>query len=140
MHKLFAYGTLMCEDIMTSVAGSAHSIGLATLEHFRRLEIVNEHYPGMVRSPRHVVEGMVYGNISDAALHKLDLFEGDMYERIQVNVRLRDGTIINVFTYIISPEYRHCLKPVDWDFDEFLASGKQAFQSRYAGYDKLPED
>jgi gamma-glutamylcyclotransferase (GGCT)/AIG2-like uncharacterized protein YtfP len=140
MHQLFAYGSLICEDIMGSVAGPCESLGEASLRDHRRLEVTGEHYPGMIPAPGFSVLGRVYGGISDAGLDRLDRFEGDMYQRCEVEVELADGTRLVVFTYLIRDACRHRLASREWHLEAFLERGKRAFTASYLGFDQLPGD
>ena len=48
MENLFAYGTLMCEDIMQDVAGCRLSCVPAELRGYSRRRVRGEHYPALV--------------------------------------------------------------------------------------------
>lgn len=126
-HFLYTYGTLMCEDIMNAVAGFCHKAFPARLQDFRRLAVKNASYPGIIRAEGYVVDGWVYGGISDAALSLLDRFEGDMYERLRVLVHVPEGIQREVFAYAVKNEFKDRLEPRDWDFDAFLKNGKNDF-------------
>ena len=57
-----------------------------------------------------------------------------MYECCTVHIEDKHEKIITADTYIIRPEYRHCLGQNEWDFQHFLKTEKNTFQSSYAGY------
>jgi gamma-glutamylcyclotransferase (GGCT)/AIG2-like uncharacterized protein YtfP len=135
--NLFAYGSLMCEDILGSVAGCAPAFEAAVLKDYRRLKVRGEHYPGLVRHPGGRVDGMLYHALQTPAWVRLDRFEGVMYERVAVSVNLADGTLVEADTYLIRPESEHRLEPVEWDFELFLAHGKEGFVRDYAGYEAV---
>ena len=135
--NLFAYGTLMCEDILGTVAGCAPASVAAVLVDHRRLRVRGEHYPGLIRQPGGRVEGVMYRSLEPAAWVRLDRFEGEMYERLAVTVEAADGTLVEADTYLIRPESAHRLEPVEWDFEIFLAQGKEGFVSDYAGYEAV---
>lgn len=132
--NLFAYGTLMCEDILTRVAGSTPAAAASVLTDFRRLVIRDAQYPGLIRYPGGRVEGVLYRDIAAAAWLRLDSFEGEMYERIAVTVEAGDGTLVEADTYLIRPGFEQLLELVEWDFETFLANGKEAFIREYTGY------
>jgi gamma-glutamylcyclotransferase (GGCT)/AIG2-like uncharacterized protein YtfP len=140
--NLFAYGTLMCEDILSSVAGCTPAFVAAVLKDHRRLKVRGEHYPGLVRYPGVRVDGVLYRALDTAAWTQLDRFEGAMYQRIPVTVECGDGTLANADTYLIRSESENRLEPVEWDFEVFLACGKEEFVSDYAGYEvvRTPSD
>ena len=120
--------------------GDCMQLSTAVLRDYRRLAVRQQHYPGMIKAPGHVVEGVVYGNISDAGLARLDRFEGEMYARRRVEVELTDGSRQAVYSYVIKPAFEHQLEYRDWHFDEFLRRGKQAFTANYLGYQRIPDE
>jgi gamma-glutamylcyclotransferase (GGCT)/AIG2-like uncharacterized protein YtfP len=135
--NLFAYGTLMCDDIMRSVAGCALSQTYAVLRSYRRYAVKGEVYPALAASEGGLVKGVVYHDIPDTAWLRLDRFEGAMYARRFVNVVLADGRTESVYTYIIRPEFEGRLESTEWDFGAFLRTGKAAFETDYPGYGAL---
>lgn len=137
MNPLFAYGTLMCPDIMQAVAGKAFKGVKATLKEYRRLTVKNQHYPGLTPHAGGSVEGIVYFDVSAASWQRLDLFEGDMYSLDLVELELVDGSIISANTYVVKEVYRKNLTETDWDFEKFLREGKREFIGSYNGYNDL---
>ncbi|MBD2859693.1 gamma-glutamylcyclotransferase [Spongiibacter sp. KMU-158] len=136
MH-LFAYGSLMCEDIVSEVAGEPLLCEPARLEGFVRRAIKGEEYPGMIALEGESVPGAIIRNVSGAGWQRLDAFEGEMYDRQQVQVMLADGSAIAAQTYVIRPEYVHVLEAFEWDFEAFLKSGKARFEQHYKGWDSV---
>jgi gamma-glutamylcyclotransferase (GGCT)/AIG2-like uncharacterized protein YtfP len=134
---LFAYGTLMCDDIMRRVSGCSLSHKRAILRNYRRHAVRGEVYPALVASEGGLVEGVVYHDIPEAAWLRLDRFEGEMYEPRLVNVSLTDGRTETVHTYIIKPEFEWRLDSIEWDFETFLRSGKTRFANECDGYGTL---
>ena len=137
MKDLFAYGTLMCDDIMRSVADCSLSHTHSVLRNYRRYAVKGEVYPALVASEGGLVEGIVYHDIPDTTWPRLDRFEGEMYERLFVNVVLANGRTETVYAYIIRPEFEQRLESTEWNFEAFLRSGKTSFQTDYPGYGAL---
>ncbi len=132
---LFAYGTLMCADIMRAVSGCPELAGTAgLLRDHRRLCVRGEHYPGLVPQPGASVEGILYHIVPAAAWARLDRFEGDMYVRAGVDVELADATIQRAQTYLVRPDLTGLLEERVWQLEDFLRHGKAEFESAYAGY------
>lgn len=134
MKNLFAYGTLMCEDIMRDVSGVRQSGLYGGLSNYRQYNVIGEEYPAMVQANGSVVNGLLYVDVPKSAWLRLDRFEGDMYLRQSVEVKITDGKIVTADTYIIRPEYLHKLADSDWNFELFLKRGKRKFISTYRGY------
>jgi len=135
----FAYGTLMCEDIMEEVTGCRHAAEPGVLKGFWRCTVKGEHYPGIIPREEREVPGIVYRDVSQKAWRRLDEFEGDLYERRKVQIMLPDGENLWAETYVIRPEFASRLEPVDWDFERFLKNGKSQFRRFYRGYGAIGE-
>ena len=133
-HDLFTYGSLMCEDIMTDVAGVRLRCTPANLHGYRRFLVKDEQYPGVVAAGGGIVSGVVYHDICPASLQRLDRFEGEMYARTQVPVQYADGREAVVDCYLFRPEFSHRLTASEWDFTAFLQGGKTVFQHQYCGF------
>jgi gamma-glutamylcyclotransferase (GGCT)/AIG2-like uncharacterized protein YtfP len=131
---LFTYGSLMCEDIMAYVAGEQLRATPALLPGFHRFLVKDEHYPGVVPDPTGTVTGLVYHTISLQGWSRLDAFEGEMYDRLPVTVRLGNHTEAQVFCYVFRPRFSHRLTATEWDYAAFLQNGKELFKSRYRGF------
>jgi gamma-glutamylcyclotransferase (GGCT)/AIG2-like uncharacterized protein YtfP len=135
---LFAYGTLMCQEIMVEVTGFPFRGVGGILRDYHRGTIRGEVYPGIIPRKGGVVEGLVYRDLPEEAWKRLDAFEGEMYSRTVVAIEIDDGTE-QAQTYAVRPEFEHRVGPFPWSFEEFLESNKAFFESRYPGYHALKE-
>ncbi|SFM48395.1 gamma-glutamylcyclotransferase family protein [Thermodesulforhabdus norvegica] len=133
--NLFAYGTLMCPEIMLEVCGTVLASRRALLRGFSRYRIRDEFYPGILPDPGGFVGGVVYFGVSDELWQGLDRFEGDMYERVPVTPVLMTGEKIEAFAYVVKPAFYSMLTGEEWDFHEFLTKFKDAFRSSYRGFE-----
>ena len=137
MRRLFTYGSLMCSDIMLSVAGACRHVGPAVLSGFARFRVLHETYPAILPREDAAVEGVLYDEIDARAFARLDAFEGEMYSRETVSVCIRANDFRRAYTYVLRPEFLHFATKETWSFDEFLRTGKAAFTEAYVGYSKL---
>lgn len=137
MATIFTYGSLMCQDIMSRVAGLEVSAQVGSVDGFRRYAIVGEAFPGVVAEPGARLWGQVYTGLSEAALRRLDSFEGPWYLRMAVQVTLENRSRLGAETYVMRPQYQHHLADWEWDFDHFMRHGKANFMRRYAGYERI---
>lgn len=161
---LFAYGTLMCPEIMTRVVTCLPASLPARLDHYRRGPLRGVDYPAIVACPGASVEGLLYLDLPEAAWRRLDEFEDEIYTRQTVTVcrldqsafspppsspdqaslplpegRVRvgsEGRQLAAETYVLKDEFRRRLGDSDWSFAEFLKSGKGRFTREY---DKFPQ-
>jgi gamma-glutamylcyclotransferase (GGCT)/AIG2-like uncharacterized protein YtfP len=76
----------------------------------------------------------VYRDVPGFAWRRLDRFEGDMYRRQRVQAQLADGATLMAETYLVRPRFLARLDRVEWNFAEFLRSGKGKFCRGYRGY------
>ena len=137
MRNLFAYGTLMCGDIMREVAGCLPASLPGVLQGYRRRTVRGEHYPGLVPGGASRVDGVLYRAVPGFAWARLDDFEGDMYLRHSVRIELPDGATLSAETYLVRPQFLARLGHDEWSYAEFLRSGKEQFCDRYRGYARV---
>jgi gamma-glutamylcyclotransferase (GGCT)/AIG2-like uncharacterized protein YtfP len=137
VRNLFVYGTLMCEDIMHQVAGCLPARLAGALTGYERRAVKGEHYPGLVPGAGGRVDGVVYRDVPGCAWARLDRFEGDMYRRRCVRVQLTDGATLMAETYVVRRGFVSRLDNAEWNFSEFLRSGKAKFCRHYQGYAQL---
>ncbi|MDA0323750.1 MAG: gamma-glutamylcyclotransferase [Verrucomicrobia bacterium] len=124
MH-LFAYGTLMCEDIMTNVSGRRLSCAAGILRGYSRRSVRGECYPALILDADDHVDGLIYNDVPDSMWSALDRFEGDMYARQEVQVERLDGTPLTALTYVTRPEFLGRLEASGWNYEDFLRDGKE---------------
>jgi gamma-glutamylcyclotransferase (GGCT)/AIG2-like uncharacterized protein YtfP len=137
MTHLFVYGTLMCEDIMQEASDCLPEHRKGVLEGYTRLRVRDHVYPGLLPREGNRVDGVVYLDLPASAFERLDRFEGEMYARRTVSIDMDSGGRLTAETYIVRPEYVDRLEEAQWDFSEFLSSGKSKFRAGYAGYQSI---
>ena len=126
---LFCYGTLQSPLVMKSVTGHVFPGKKATLENWVRYRVRQTEYPGIVPQQNASVPGIVFSEIDEETLRKLDLFEGEKYERVPVEIFLEDGSKGTAEVYSIRRDCRDVLSNEAWDFDRFLEDGLRKFIS-----------
>jgi gamma-glutamylcyclotransferase (GGCT)/AIG2-like uncharacterized protein YtfP len=131
MENLFAYGTLMCDDIMREVSGCSLTQIPGTLKGYSRRSVKGKHYPALVPDEEGLVAGVLYRDVPDPAWDRLDRFEGEMYARRVVRIEQSDGAALPAATYVVRQEFLDRLDQSDWDFAGFLRNGKASFQKHY---------
>jgi hypothetical protein len=143
-HTGFFYGTLMAPKVLSRVCYGPNvplnttkhgtlNIRPALLENFRRHRVLHADYPAIVHREGSTVRGTLVSGLTDGDLWRLDIFEGDEYERRKVSVRelkyegdikvepTRDqlGATVEAETYVwISPQSD--LEDKEWDFEVFV--------------------
>ena len=139
----FFYGTLMAPEVLHRVChgpanptfSTAQSTYLKTspaiLHDYRRHRVKGADYPAILPAPSSNVRGTFVTGLTDGDIYRLDIFEGDEYERRQVTCRLLttlgdpmtgegnvEGDEVRAETYVwIAGRGR--LDDREWDFAEF---------------------
>lgn len=133
----FTYGSLMWADIMARVCGREFAGEPATLAGHRRRPVRGQDYPGLQAEPGAAVPGILYRDVTEAAWARLDAFEGDEYERVDIVVTLADGRELPAQVYRFRTAFASRLLPGDWDVSAFEREGRARFMARYVGFELL---
>lgn len=115
-HSVFAYGTLQISEVMQLVVGVDVQSRPARLNGYQRFKIKNKTYPGIIKNPKQIIDGVLYTGLSDHALVLLDQFEDILYERCLVGI---ENETQPAFVYVIKDEYKHLLADEPWSLEEF---------------------
>ena len=134
MTHLFAYGTLMCDDIMREVSACVLQGLPGVLQGYSRRCVKNAAYPAITADESGKVNGILYLDLPATSWQRLDRFEGEMYARRPVQIELEDRRLLSAATYVAREEFMVYLEEREWDFEEFLRAGKTGFQNQYKGY------
>lgn len=119
-YRVFAYGTLMFPEIAATVTGERPRGESARLPDHARHALRRRVYPGAVQRPGHAIEGVLYHDLSPAALARIDDFEGELYRRHRVTVLAGcDQRPCEALVYLVRPRWHPLLLPHDWCPDTF---------------------
>ena len=139
MTNLFAYGSLMCEDILFAVISCRPAGSNALLNDYYRSKIHNEEYPAIIPQSKARVDGVLYPDLPGAAIEKLDVFEGAYYDRQDVQVFSEKCGEMEAMAYVLKPQYYQLLTYTEWSYAHFLAAGRQKFERAYLGFRDILE-
>ena len=120
MENLFAYGTLMSQEIFRAVTGVQIDSQAAILTGFSCWSVRGEVYPAIIPDASGLVQGVVYRSIDGQVWRCLDQYEGPMYTRQAVTVRLNDGTLLSASTYAWNGDDVAQLDRPGWRFSDFM--------------------
>jgi len=135
MKNLFAYGTLMYEEVWNRVSASEVAGVRAMLDGYVRKRIRGDVYPVIIPGEGRV-RGILYQDVSNQELARLDSFEGGYYLRVEVEVTREDSVAVKAFTYVLRPQH-HGLIGGGWSQTEFELNGLHQFLKRYDGFERL---
>lgn len=116
---VFAYGSLQLPEVMACVTGQAYPAVPARLPHFARFRIRGKSFPGIRPEPGASVEGLLYRDLTAAAIESLDAFEDDFYLRQALDVVTCSGAAVQAFVYVMNPQYHGLLEDTTWDLEHF---------------------
>ncbi len=126
--NVFTYGSLMFDQVWRRVVSGSYRRAEAALAGHHRRAVRGETYPGVIAAPGGSVEGVVYFDVTESDLARLDDFEGDPYERRSVMLAVA-GEPIPAEVYLIrDPEL---LESDSWDVAGFERSGIFEFLANY---------
>ena len=124
---LFVYGTLQLDAVMEAVTGRRFERTAAVLEGYRRRRVRSRAYPAITPSDHEGTEGVVFRGLDDETLRRLDVFEGDLYERRQLPVQVEGEGSIDAWVYVLAPEHAGRLSDQPWDLEDFAVEHGEAF-------------
>jgi gamma-glutamylcyclotransferase (GGCT)/AIG2-like uncharacterized protein YtfP len=130
---LFVYGTLMAPRIMQLASGHQGPGLRAELAGYRRSRVRGEPYPGIAPSFGAAVAGLLYQGVAPAAVQRLDVFEGEMYARIELPVKVGED-FRRAHAYVVRPDFEHLLEDRPWSFEAFMRDGFDRFVAAYRGF------
>lgn len=113
----------------------ALTIQPAILSNYKRHRVRYCDYPAIIADAEQSssVRGTYVQGITAADQWRLDVFEGDQYERVKVQPKLlkvngQEGAVVDAETYVwIAPKEQ--LEKGEWDFEEF----RKAKMSKWVG-------
>jgi gamma-glutamylcyclotransferase (GGCT)/AIG2-like uncharacterized protein YtfP len=92
-------------------------------------------------SERDSVRGVVYLDVDQASLARLDLFEDDFYRRETLWIDCDDGQRRAADAYVVPGDQRAILADKTWRPEEFVAiGGLEYFIRRFQGFHRIQHD
>jgi gamma-glutamylcyclotransferase (GGCT)/AIG2-like uncharacterized protein YtfP len=134
--NIFTYGTLMIPEVMVAVTTRKFRSIDAILKGYARFTVKGESYPGIVPATGAATEGIIYFDVDEWSLERLDAFEGDLYQRIQIQAETKEKEILKADTYVIKPKFRSNLSSLEWNIKEFAQKHLKTFLETYTGFQK----
>ena len=138
MH-VFTYGSLMFPEVWQTVVGREFETVEGTAAGYSIFRVREAVFPGITAAAEEcVVPGVVYLDVDDASLVRLDRFEDDFYERLNLPVDCVDGVRRAADAYVVPAENRRVLTAEPWTAADFVSSGELTdFIQRFQGFSRL---
>jgi gamma-glutamylcyclotransferase (GGCT)/AIG2-like uncharacterized protein YtfP len=112
---------------MKAITGRDFEGKLATLRGWARYKVANSVYPAIKAEAEGAVEGKLYWELDEHIFDDLDQFEGDKYERIEVDVTLEDGSSEKAYTFAFKQDCLVHLSDEPWNYEDFLNKGLEKY-------------
>lgn len=104
MPNVFVYGTLMYPEFIEELAGRRYEMKEATLHGYRRYRVKEKIYPGVIPGEGRV-EGKLLLDVDPGSIQLFDMYEGEEYKRIEVEV-ISEGQTYKAYMYLFKqPEH-----------------------------------
>jgi gamma-glutamylcyclotransferase (GGCT)/AIG2-like uncharacterized protein YtfP len=134
--NIFTYGTLMIPEVMVAVTTRKFRSIDAILKGYTRFTVKGESFPGITPETGAITEGIIYFDVDEWSLERLDAFEGDLYQRIQIMAETKEKEILSADAYVIKPKFRSYLSSIEWNMKEFAQKHLKTFLETYSGFHK----
>ena len=111
--KLFVYGTLTFDEILSNLLGKKHESIPALLENYKIKKFYNAEYPGIIADIKSSVSGKIIFDIDEKDISILDAYEGVMYKRSILKVKALSKEY-DCHVYAVDDNYREELSEEPW--------------------------
>jgi gamma-glutamylcyclotransferase (GGCT)/AIG2-like uncharacterized protein YtfP len=140
MH-VFTYGTLMFLDVWRTVVGREFRTVEGAAAGFAIFRVANAVFPGIVEVDAAAgVQGVVYLDVDERSVDRLDRFEDEFYERRTISIDCADGATRLAEAYVVPESKRGVLTTEPWERDTFRATGGlEKFIANFQGFGRVGE-
>jgi gamma-glutamylcyclotransferase (GGCT)/AIG2-like uncharacterized protein YtfP len=133
--NIFTYGSLMFEQVWSTVVNGTYSRSKARLFGYQRRKLSGETYPALIPGTRDDhVDGIVYFKIDPNDRERLDQFEGVYYAKKLETCILPDQRLVSAYVYVFKQEYSALVGEDSWNPEWFERIGIHRFMAAYGGY------
>lgn len=123
VNNLFAYGTLMIDEIFQKFTKTPLQKSKGFLKGYECYQLKNRSYPGMIVG-KGLVNGIIYHQLAEKDFLSLDAYEGEEYLRIKVLVNTTTTEQIQAWTYIYKDEFKDNLLHQPWSLEWYYQNKK----------------
>lgn len=121
----------MAPEVMTTLIGRLPLHQPAYLSGFRRHPVIGHAFPGLIPSATEgdaITKGVLYSELTDSELKRLDWFEDEEYTRTDVQVRLDAGDkFVSTQVYVWSNSLSELDTTRLWEYEDFRKDALQNY-------------
>ncbi|WP_028582552.1 gamma-glutamylcyclotransferase family protein [Desulfogranum japonicum] len=138
MSHVFTYGSLMFPQVWNRVVQGRYNAQRVALRGFERKCVKGEEYPVIhpVDDTWSLVQGVLYRDVGEEDLQRLDVFEGEYYQRQTRMVMSEGGYVEPAEVYVVHEDFTHIIDHRPWDVERFKEHGIQKFLQLYVGFER----
>ena len=112
-NNLFAYGTLMIDEIFFSITGNYVKNTPGYLNNYICYRVRDKNYPGII-SGNGFTTGVIYQDLPFDVILKLDDYEGNQYQRVKVLVNKDTTNQVPAWCFIYKEDLQNNLLKDLW--------------------------
>ncbi len=127
----FFYGTLMDDDVLVRVVGTAVRALTsmpAWIDDYERRYVAGATYPVLISRPGERVDGRLLRGLDRRQEARLARYEADFYDLKEVSISTADGQSGSAMTFLPRSGIRP--SPRVWQFDDWQRRHKRTFMRR----------
>jgi len=133
--NLFTYGSLMFQEVWSQLVRGDYLSRPARLHGFTRRRVHGDVYPVIFRShPGEWVDGLVYFDVGEEDLRRLDAFEAEPYDRQTHTVVVEGAEKHQADAYVLKESFYYMVNDREWDPQWFAREALPIFVSHYKGF------
>ena len=125
--NIFAYGTLIVPEVMQRVAGKSFRAREGVLRGYARFRVKDGPEAAVIPFPDMQTDGVVYYDVDEESLRRLDSFEGPLFHRVEANVEAENGEWVEADIYVLRLRQRERLTAKPWDELQFREKDLERF-------------
>jgi gamma-glutamylcyclotransferase (GGCT)/AIG2-like uncharacterized protein YtfP len=130
----------MFPEVWQAVVGKSFAAVNGKARGYAVYRVKDAVFPGIIAERDKTVSGVVYLDVDDESVARLDRFEDDFYGRQAVWIDCDDGEKRTAEAYIVPPFNQGVLTSELWDRETFRTSGGlEQFISRFAGFGRVAD-
>lgn len=131
--NLFVSGVLVFPEAMAAVVGKRCPFREGLVRGYAGLKLKQSNDAALIPFPDVCAEGVVYSDLSDDAVRRLDHFTGPLFHRVEVNVETPGEQWVEAEAYVLKLREKKLLTAHAWDADEFRRKHLAKFLKAHAG-------
>lgn len=136
--NVFTYGSLMFPQVWDTVVGREFATIRGTATAYAIYRVSGATFPGIIAEAGCEVRGLVYLDVDEESVARLDRFEDTFYDRLTLSIDCEDGERRDADAYVIPEKNRSILTAEQWTAEHFESSGGLAdFIARFQGFSRL---